>query len=645
MTNPWLERVICRAFRPAGTRAAPDLYVLEPLPGNAPSTRPPVRIFVGSEPAQRAAERVLIWSIMRRRDPRRTYEIHVMRHLGGFRRTGWSTGFANYRFAVPHYAGFSGRALYSDVGQIYLSDPAELFDADTGGSGFLAVSNRSRQAWAFDTSVMLIDCGRMAPFWTLHAAQALSPEQMMDMAAASNLRGELPRQWNARDRGHEYRLGRTKLLNFADFSAQPWRPFPRQYRYRQEPEGKLWLDLEREADAACFLWPNNNTRPIIPEWPVRRPASGEVRTPGVMLQDLMEYRPWIYFADFTASIAIGYFACWEYFTVKDYSPAQFFWFLVAGLALFRAGVFVNEIARMPEGRMVAFKTYWNLICGIPLLMPSFKYELVRPNARMSAEQAAASESDNEIPLGLRPERLTGHLLRIFAAPVLGAARFLLIGPLLILHPRIRGWLWARLPANFPIPHQSGELMPTAGRRRNAAEICCFLVVLAVVFAYADDIVPWSTFAELYALCVFAVALRCIQNLFEARLLLSNGQGAKAAAGDSSSVIMLPGVENSILSNSAAMAGVNEDGLEPALGRSVTVAGPPVIDALLLPVGSRYRGLREALPSVPYHNLGAAHRRLMAELPADSTYRRHVIRLGTALRVFMQGLSDRRSESV
>jgi hypothetical protein len=92
-----------------------------------------------------------------------------------------------------------------------------------------------------------------------------------------------------------------------------------------------------------------------------------------------------------------------------------------------------------------------------------------------------------------------------------------------------------------------------------------------------------------------------------------------------------------------MAGAGD--LEPAIGSPVTVAGPPVIDALLLPVGSRYRGLRQALPSVPYHNLGAAHRRLMAELPADSAYRRHVVRLGAALRVFAQGLSNRRSQSV
>jgi fatty acid desaturase len=39
-----------------------------------------------------------------------------------------------------------------------------------------------------------------------------------------------------------------------------------------------------------------------------------------------------------------------------------------------------------------------------------------------------------------------------------------------------------------------------------------------------------------------------------------------------------------------------------------------------PVGLRYHALHHLFPSLPYHNLGQAHERLMAELPADSPYR-------------------------
>jgi hypothetical protein len=58
----------------------------------------------------------------------------------------------------------SGRAIYNDVDQLYLRDPAELFDSDMGEHGFLAITDR-------DTSVMVIDCARMAFVWTLDVAR------------------------------------------------------------------------------------------------------------------------------------------------------------------------------------------------------------------------------------------------------------------------------------------------------------------------------------------------------------------------------------------------------------------------------------------------------------------------------------------
>jgi fatty acid desaturase len=39
-----------------------------------------------------------------------------------------------------------------------------------------------------------------------------------------------------------------------------------------------------------------------------------------------------------------------------------------------------------------------------------------------------------------------------------------------------------------------------------------------------------------------------------------------------------------------------------------------------PVGLRFHALHHLFPSLPYHNLGRAHKALMAELPADSPYR-------------------------
>src|SRR5262245_59757828 len=154
-------------------RAAPERLVLAPRPGAPASDRPPVRIFLGSEPAQERAERVFVWSIERGRDPGRRYEIYVMKDLAGFRARGWTTGFTNYRFAIPHFAAsFAqraagerrpsgvGHAIYIDVDQIYRVDPGLLFDSELDDCGYRSVSPG-------DTSVMLLDCDRMHAHWTL----------------------------------------------------------------------------------------------------------------------------------------------------------------------------------------------------------------------------------------------------------------------------------------------------------------------------------------------------------------------------------------------------------------------------------------------------------------------------------------------
>jgi len=116
-------------------RRLPECITLPVRAGARPSPKPPVRIYLGSEASQFRPERVFVWSIEQVRDPGRVYEIHMMKELAGFDRSRWTTGFTNYRFAIPHFAA-GGRAIYNDEDQIYLTDPAELFDLEMGDKGF-----------------------------------------------------------------------------------------------------------------------------------------------------------------------------------------------------------------------------------------------------------------------------------------------------------------------------------------------------------------------------------------------------------------------------------------------------------------------------------------------------------------------------
>jgi fatty acid desaturase len=71
--------------------------------------------------------------------------------------------------------------------------------------------------------------------------------------------------------------------------------------------------------------------------------------------------------------------------------------------------------------------------------------------------------------------------------------------------------------------------------------------------------------------------------------------------------------------------------------SINIVRSSLVTLLLFPVGLRYHGLHHLFPSLPYHALGTAHRRLMNALPENSPYRRTCCPgFFAALRVLLRG---------
>lgn len=245
----WTETILTLGRGPVDSgpefRRDPEVVTLGVRAGATPSARPTVRIFLGTESAQYRAERVFVYSVEKYRDPSRIYEIYLMKDLRGFSRKRWRTNFTNYRFAVPDFADRRGRAIYNDVDQIYLADPGELFDLDMDEHGYLAVS-------AEDTSVMLLDCQRMAAYWNRDKAQSDTKSELLATATAvEGLWGELAGGWNTRDEA-EYVADTCKCFHFTALHTQPWCPTPEHYSYHQHPLAELWHALDDEAESQGF---------------------------------------------------------------------------------------------------------------------------------------------------------------------------------------------------------------------------------------------------------------------------------------------------------------------------------------------------------------------------------------------------------
>ncbi len=245
----WYHRKLPYWFRKdrdrlEGTRSRPEVVRLDVEPGTKPNGKPPVRIFLGTESSQYRAERLFVWSVKKVRDPARVYEIYLMNNLKGIDRTGWKTGFTNYRYTIPTLAGRKGRAIYNDADQIYLADPGEMFDMDMKGAGVAAITQN-------ENAVTLIDCEKMIQHWTMEDVRAGKKHNHFKAAVTDkSLWVKLPGQWNSRD--GEYPLEETKCLHYTTLHTQPWRPFPDQLRYFPTPLSEIWLQLEHEADANGF---------------------------------------------------------------------------------------------------------------------------------------------------------------------------------------------------------------------------------------------------------------------------------------------------------------------------------------------------------------------------------------------------------
>src|SRR5712671_406825 len=111
-----------------------------------------------------------------------------------------------------------------------------------------------------------------------------------------------------------------------------------------------------------------------------------------LVKDLFEAKAAVYWADFLVSISVGAagFAAIENRHLPgrlvDLLSQGLGWqtpagrwtiiavlFVVHCLAFYRAALFTHELVHLRDDAVRGFRVVWNLLCGIPFLMPSFLY--------------------------------------------------------------------------------------------------------------------------------------------------------------------------------------------------------------------------------------------------------------------------------
>jgi len=309
-----------------------------------------------------------------------------------------------------------------------------------------------------------------------------------------------------------------------------------------------------------------------------------------LVADLNERRAWIYWVDFLVSVTIGYAAASLYLGSPFGSWQGIAGFVIGGFALFRVGSFIHEIIHFSRHEMVGFTVAWNLIAGIPMLMPSFMY---KNHVDHHKRNSYGTHNDGEyLPLGASPlNKVIWFFAQALILPAFIAFRFLVLTPLSFLHPKLRVWVLERASAYVINFRYHGSIPKHAPLWAWAAlEWACFLRLAIMFGAVGVGLTHWTRIPMLYLFAVFVLGLNYVRNLVAHRY--RNPDGAEMS-------------------------------YEEQLDDSVNLEGVPILTELFFPLNLRYHALHHLFPTLPYHNLATAHRRLMAELPAEAPYRNTV----------------------
>ena len=300
-----------------------------------------------------------------------------------------------------------------------------------------------------------------------------------------------------------------------------------------------------------------------------------------------EASPTIYWVDLLASAFVG----WSLFAIAAGAAFGSWLNLIATLgaifALLRAALFIHELSHLKCGQIPGFELVWNLIVGIPLMIPSLMY--VGSHLDHHKRMGFGTNDDPEYAQIARWSRLriVTFVLTVALLPLVLPLRWGVLGPLSRLFPSLRRLVVGHfstlvINTDYVRPMPRGEQV-RRWKLQEAGAAAFFWVVTAVVIAGR---IPIGWIAQW---CVVGGGILAVNQI---RTLVAHGYESEGEPMDT----------------------------EAQLLDSINLRGWPILTVLIAPVGLRFHALHHYLPSIPYHSLGLVHRRLLAELPQNAPYR-------------------------
>lgn len=303
-------------------------------------------------------------------------------------------------------------------------------------------------------------------------------------------------------------------------------------------------------------------------------------------QDFFTVRPARYWCDFILSLTLAYGAGSLFLMAPLGSLWQWAAYPIAVFWLYRLGSLVHEVCHLGHFEMRLFKITWNLLVGVVTLSPSPFF--TRHHRDHHSCKLYGTHEDPEYAINFYGTGGLWSVLRyageIVIFPLVVFLRFLL-APLTFLHPRLREFV-LRHGCSLTLNWRYQRVVNAFDRRAlTVIELLCSLRALLMLVAVFVGWSDWTRLPLLYALAVGVLALNQLRLLGDHHLV---NQGDRMS-------------------------------LDDHILDSCNYTQPDLGAWLLFPFAIRYHALHHMFPSLPYHNLAAAHSYLVRHLPPGSPY--------------------------
>jgi fatty acid desaturase len=304
-----------------------------------------------------------------------------------------------------------------------------------------------------------------------------------------------------------------------------------------------------------------------------------------LVTDLYVPRRSIFWTDLLVSATVGWVAFVVALRAAPFSLLMLSAVVVSGLAFYRGLCFTHEIVHLRRHAIPGFETVWNLLFGVPLLLPSFTYQGVH-QSHHNLSTYGTKDDPEYLPFASSRRLIFAFSVQSSVLiPLMLLVRFLILAPVGLAWPRFHRWLESHASSFSMNSAYRRNVSPGVALKMRRWEAAAIVVWGSVIALVLRGVLPSRTLLIWYAV------LAVVSFLNTARVLGAHEYESDGSPRDR----------------------------QGQLRDSIDTPGGPWTE-VWAPVGLRYHALHHYFPGIPYHNLGTAYRRLTEALPHNSPYR-------------------------